>query len=288
MEIETTADDAARQGVVTLAHLLAAAGIDDLSNVVLIRHTFGPNGLASPGALSDAIYVLQYTREQGRGPRHKLGAHPPRTWLIFTADGGRRARFYAAYENGGEVVEEQTESRRFFDLHETDILEKLRGRLVIEWGADSINWAKAGTTASKYPVVEIADPEKVPFPGYDRVLIDYDTLRDVSEDSRYEKWRTALAAVQGIYLIADTTAAGRLYVGMADGKDGILGRWSQYARNGHGGNVALVDGERFDPRSAYFSLLRVFGPATPRAEVLEAEEHFKLAILTRRHGLNEN
>lgn len=288
MDIEAVTDNAAHRGVITLAHLLAAAGVDNLGDVELIRHTFGPNGLASQSSLSDENYVLNYTREQGYGPGHKLGAIPPGTWLIFTADGGRRARFYTAYKNRGELVNQRTETRRYFNLHKTDLLDTLQGRLVINWSNDPVNWAKSGKTAHKYPVVEIADPESVPFPGYDRLLIDYDTLRAVSEDSRYAKWRTALAAVQGIYLIADSTGPGRLYVGLAAGREGVLGRWNEYARNGHGGNVALVDGTRFDPRQAHYSLLRVFGPTTPLVEIAQAEEHYKLAILTRRHGLNEN
>ncbi|MFC5502107.1 GIY-YIG nuclease family protein [Lysinimonas soli] len=286
--MQITSDGAARRGVVTLAHLLDAAAVENLADVVIVRHTFGPKGLSSPSSLADPNYVLAYTREQGFGSGHKLGIDPPGTWLIFTADSGRRARFYTAYENRGEVAAERTDLRRFFDLHETDLLETLRGRLVIEWGNDPVNWAKSGATASQYRVVEIADPESVPFPGYDRLLIDYDTLRAVSEDSRYAKWRTALESVKGIYLIADSTGPGRLYVGQASGEDGVLGRWNEYARNGHGGNVALGDGTIFDPRTAHYSLLRVFGPATPLAEILEAEEHYKLALLSRKHGLNRN
>jgi hypothetical protein len=282
-----TSDGSARRGIVTLGQMLAAAGVENVADVVLIRHTFGPEGL-SLGSLPDPNYVLKYTREQGRGPGHKLGASPAGTWLVFTADGGHRARLYAAYENRGEVPSEQTELHRFFDLHETNLLESLRGRLVIEWGNDPVNWAKNGTAASQYPVVEIADPESVPFPGFDRLLIDHQTLRAVSEDSRYSKWRTALASVKGIYLIADSTGPGRLYVGLASGKDGVLGRWNEYARNGHGGNVALGDGTIFDARSAQYSLLRIFGPATPLIEVVEAEEHFKRALMSRTHGLNRN
>lgn len=89
-------------------------------------------------------------------------------------------------------------------------------------------------------VVEIADPEAVPFPGYDRFVIDYSTLQAVIDDSRYASWRTALAAVQGIYLIADKKT-GRLYVGKADGSERFLGRWTAYARDGHGDNVLLKE-----------------------------------------------
>jgi hypothetical protein len=165
----------------------------------------------------------------------------------------------------------------------------LRNRLVIEWN-DTINWAKAGGKADQMPVVEIADPARVPFPGFDNVLITHDELLAIAEDSRYAEWRTALAAVQGVYLVADTSS-GELYVGKADGTERFLGRWSAYARDGHGGNVALRELAEVDVthrRHFIFSILRVFGPTTTTAEVDAAEAHYKRALLTRQYGLNRN
>lgn len=140
------------------------------------------------------------------------------------------------------------------------------------------------------PLVEIADPARVPFPGFDHVLISHDELTAVVEDSRYTEWRTALAAVQGVYLIADTSS-GKLYVGKADGGERLLGRWSAYARDGHGGNIALrelADVDMSHRRHFMFSILRVFGPNATTAEVDAAEAHYKQALVTRQYGLNRN
>jgi hypothetical protein len=54
---------------------------------------------------------------------------------------------------------------------------------------------------------------------------------------------TALAAVQGVYLVADTSS-GELYVGKADGTERLLGRWSAYARDGHGGTSRFANWQR--------------------------------------------
>jgi hypothetical protein len=124
------------------------------------------------------------------------------------------------------------------------------------------------------PVLEIADRDKVPFPGFDGVLLPYHQLQDLVDDPRYADWRIALAEVQEIYLITDSSN-GKQYVGKADGAERILGRWTAYARDGHGGNVALR--ELADQSAAgkatkiqadharhfVFSFLRVFGPAHP-------------------------
>lgn len=71
-------------------------------------------------------------------------------------------------------------------------------RLVIEWSADTVNWATTGKSAGLMPVVEIADPQSEPFPGFDSLLISHDELQAVVADNRYSQWRTALSSVQGI------------------------------------------------------------------------------------------
>ncbi|SDP29937.1 hypothetical protein SAMN04515671_3623 [Nakamurella panacisegetis] len=206
------------------------------------------------------------------------------------ADGGRRSRLLVAYENHGEVLSERTSTSRYFDLQPSGLLSALIGRLVVEWSTDTINWRKSGHAAAVLPIIEIADPKVVLFPGFDRVLITYAELQSVISDARYGGWRTALGSVQGIYLIADTST-GQLYVGKADGGERILGRWSAYARDGHGGNIALKELTGLNSAHAahfQFSILRVFGPSVPSAEIDEAESHFKDALLTRRYGLNRN
>ncbi len=276
-------------GALCLGHVLEAAGIDNLAEVLIVRHTYRPDGIrAASEATPDAL--LKYTREQDL-TTPKFPKMPPHLWLVFMADGGRRSRLVSAYENRGEVVEARTDKYRYFDLVQSEFLGALTNRLVVEWSRDTINWTKSGVSAAGLPVVEVADPEVVPFPGFDRVLVTHAELREVIADSRYASWRTALGSVQGIYLIADTST-GKLYVGKADGGERILGRWSQYAHNGHGGNVGLKElaGLNVDhARHFQFSLLRVFGPSVPAAEVDEAESHYKRALMTRKpFGLNLN
>jgi len=272
-----------RLGDLDLGHLMTASGLDP-SEVLVVRHTYNDDGLRR--GLTTPDRVLAYTREQSR----RFKAEQPRIWLNFLADGGRRCRYWGAFENHGEVVAERTDSLRFFDLRPSDVWGSLVNRLVTEWSKDAINWAKRGAAAATFPVVEIADPQNVEFPGFNRLVLTRADLRTALEDSRYGAWRTALGSVQGVYLIADSST-GKQYVGKADGGERILGRWSAYARDGHGGNIelrALAQGDPDHARHFVFSLFRVFGPDTPPAEVDAAEAHFKRALLTRQFGLNRN
>ncbi|GAB2773345.1 GIY-YIG nuclease family protein [Terrabacter koreensis] len=270
-------------GDLNLGHLMTASGLDP-SEVLVVRHTYNDEGLLR--GLTTPDRVLSYTREQSL----RFKAEQPRIWLNFLAAGGRRCRYWGAFENHGEVIAERTAFLRFFDLRPIDVWASLANRLVTEWSKDAINWAKKGAAAATFPVVEIADPQNVEFPGFDRLVLTRAELRTALEDSRYAAWRTALGSVQGVYLISDVSS-GKHYVGKADGGDRILGRWSTYARDGHGGNIELRALAQCDPdhaRHFVFSLLRVFGPDAPNAEVDAAEAHFKRALLTREFGLNRN
>lgn len=224
--------------------------------------------------------ILAYTSQQSAKPRI-FPDDPPPFWVVFIREGGDRARLWSVLGNRGEFSNDG--SLRTFDLVETEHLADLRNRLVIGWRSPR-TWRLNGSTAAGYPVMEIADAQPIPFPGFDRLALDYAQLQAVMREHRYAPWRTALLAVVGVYLITDTRD-GRQYVGKADGVESISQRWSAYAANGHGGNVEL---RNLDPTSFRFSLLRVFDPSTPTSVIDAAESHYKLALDTRKHGLNRN
>lgn len=267
----------------TFGPILQSAGIDP-SEAHVLRHAYvrehEDTGLAGIHADSTDAEILEYTSEQSANPR-VFPVVPPRIWVVFVREGGDRARLWSVVENRGETSNDG--NLRTFDLVPTDQLADLRNRLVVGWRSPR-TWRINATTAAGYPVTEIADAEPVPFPGFDRLVLDYAQLQAVMREHRYSSWRTALASVVGIYLITDSRD-GRQYVGKADGAESIRQRWNAYATNGHGGNVEL---RNVDATTFRFSLLRVFDPATPTREIDAAESHFKLALDTRRHGLNRN
>lgn len=267
----------------TLGPILISAGIDH-TDAHAIRHAYvrehEDSGLPGIHADSTDDEILAYTSQQSAKPRIFPG-HPPRLWIVFIREGGDRARLWSVLENRGETSNDGV--LRTFDLIESEHLADLRNRLVIGWRSPR-TWRLNGPTAAGYPVVEIADAEPVPFPGFDRLVLDHAQLQAVMREHRYASWRTALSSVTGVYLITDTRD-GRQYVGKADGAESIRQRWSAYATNGHGGNVEL---RNVTPATFRFSLLRVFDPATPTRELDAAESHFKLALDTRKHGLNRN
>ncbi|QLQ09309.1 MAG: GIY-YIG nuclease family protein [Nocardioidaceae bacterium] len=268
----------------TFAAALASAGIDP-ADALMIRHAYvrehedGTVGIHGHSSDDD---ILTYTSRQSANPRI-FPATPPRYWVVFLPEGGDRARLWSVVANHGQVGNGHDGLGRTFDLEQTDLMADLRNRLVIGWRSPRTWWIKA-TTAAAYPVMEIADAQPVRFPGFDALTLDYPQLQAVIREHRYAAWRTALSSVIGIYLITDTSD-GRQYVGKADGAENLLQRWAAYATNGHGGNVEL---RGLDPSAYRLSVFRVFDPATPTGEINAAENHFKHALDSRRHGLNRN
>ncbi|MBB2985210.1 GIY-YIG nuclease family protein [Terracoccus luteus] len=266
----------------TLAAVLESAGIEP-RDALVIRHAYvreHADGSSGIHADSTDDEVLEYTAVHSTSPRI-FPTRPPSTWVVFLAEGGDRARLWGVVDNHGEVGVEGV--RRRFAVSRSQRMQDLTNRLVIGWRSPR-TWRLSASTAGSYPVVEIADSQPIPFPGFDALTLEHAQLQAVMREHRYASWRTALASVAGVYLITDTRD-GRHYVGKADGAESIRQRWGAYATNGHGGNVEL---RALDPSSFRFSLLRVFDPSTPMREIDAAESHFKRALDTRRHGLNRN
>lgn len=267
----------------TLDVILRSAGIDP-AETQAIRHAYakGPITPAPTGIRPDSSYaeIFEYTARQDANPR-VFPARPPKYWVVFLPEGGDRARLWSVLEYRREISDDGV--TRTFELVETELLTDLHNRLVVGWRSPRA-WRLNGTTAATYPVMEIADSQPIPFPGFDKMVLDRLQLIAVMREHRYASWRTALASVLGIYLITDTRD-GRQYVGKADGTESISQRWASYAANGHGGNVEL---RTLDPASFRYSVLRVFDPSTPTREIDEAESHFKEILNTRKTGLNRN
>ena len=122
------------------------------------------------------------------------------------------------------------------------------------------------------------------------IHIDYKTLKHIVSDNIIS-WKSALSNVKGIYLIVDTLT-GKQYVGSAYGDECIWQRWSNYAKDGHGGNVELkellkANGEEYKCNFKY-SILEVCNMNLGNEYIISRETHWKEVLMTRKFGLNKN
>jgi predicted GIY-YIG superfamily endonuclease len=115
---------------------------------------------------------------------------------------------------------------------------------------------------------------------------------DIVVKQSIESWRTALASVAGVYVIADRHT-GRLYVGSATGVQGIWSRWCAYSRTGHGNNQELREllKKEGDVYAGHFQfgVLEIADTHASDADILRRESHWKELLRTRApHGYNAN
>lgn len=119
------------------------------------------------------------------------------------------------------------------------------------------------------------------FPGYENINLNFEELKQALKS---KTWQTALQNQKGVYLITDTLTNKR-YVGSAYGKEMMLGRWRQYAENGHGGNVKLiklVEEKGFDyvKKNFRYSILEIHKKITEDEFIVDRETFWKKVLLT--------
>lgn len=127
------------------------------------------------------------------------------------------------------------------------------------------------------------------FNGFDNININYATLKHII-DNNIQSWKNALSKVKGIYLIVDTIT-GKQYVGSAKGNDCIWQRWSDYAKNGHGGNTELKNLLKNDADYKYnfkYSVLEICNMNLGDEYINSRENYWKEVLMTRYFGLNDN
>jgi len=195
-------------------------------------------------------------------------------WLLFHI--GKVTKDLELLENVG------------WEWENIDLYNKFIGRLIVRFKNKSQNIIRyADSVMSDIEVHQILPDffDNDIFPGYDNVNVSWvDLERVIVKDT----WRVALQNQKGIYLITDRSN-GKEYVGSAYGENMILGRWSEYIRSGHGGNIGLRRLE-FDyiKENFIYSILEVYRGTTSDDIILERERYWKRVLRTREFGYNEN
>lgn len=135
--------------------------------------------------------------------------------------------------------------------------------------------------------------EDNPFPGYDNICLPWRELERIIKGNLTD-WNNALSSQKGVYVIADKHT-GLLYVGSATSDDKmLLGRWSSYVENGHGGNTELrgivaIHGFEYVKDNFQYTLLENYNSRTDDAVIRSRETWWKVALDTRGgHGYNRN
>lgn len=207
---------------------------------------------------------------------------------------GRSRWLFAGCFDSESVEWKERKDLYFYNLTRRKPTEELSGRLVVKFertGRQSYlraeNWIEEMIVSELHP-----QPMTVPdFPGFQWVCLGKTQLDRVIINE-VPGWKSALASVGGVYLISDLKT-GKGYVGSAYGENGFWGRWSSYSANGHGGNKELKKllKDQGIEYSAHFqfSILETADGRTAPEDIIERENHWKSALLSRTpFGYNAN
>jgi hypothetical protein len=170
---------------------------------------------------------------------------------------------------------------RWFDLVLTEFYSHWKGKLIIEWpGLERSWWRRAHKNDLSVHSVHEKSVLDAQMPEWRDINFTWGELKVLPS-----RWKQILSQWRGVYYIFDTSD-GKAYVGSAYGNTNLLGRWENYAANGHGNNKLL---KNRNPDYFQFSILERVSPDMDKDEVTSLESSWKLRLHTKSpSGLNEN
>lgn len=214
--------------------------------------------------------------------------------VAFIGEEGVSSRFVGVYKNNGvikEIGDYKDEVLAKFDFQELNGFDLLKERVVIDW-RNPVSWLQ--NYANEMPVVRIdrgLKENNIPvFTRFEDVLLDYNQLSSIFEKNNAE-WKAKLESCNCIYLILDKSN-GKQYVGSTYNKQGIWGRWAQYAETGHGGDKDLKPLLQADPNYArknfQWCILETLPLKILEEHAIDRESLYKRKFGTRDFGYNNN
>lgn len=186
-----------------------------------------------------------------------------------------------AFGMKGWNVEEARPLVLWFDLVPVDFYNHWKGRLVVDWPPPERSWWRRAHR-NTMPAIAIHEDSAL-----DAAMPDWSELSLTWEELSVlpMRWRSSISQWRGIYYIFDA-ADGKGYVGSAYGENNLLGRWLNYAAQGHGGNRLL---RQRDPKNFRFTILQRVSPDMDARDVIQIENSWKQRLHTRNpYGLNDN
>lgn len=216
--------------------------------------------------------------------------------VVFLAEESCECRFIGVYRNYGPQ-KTTCNGVSEYNLQEVEGFEALKDKVVIDWGKGTLSWMQNWQSIKEVRRIEQASTEDdIPFfSRYEDVILSFPQLKKVVED---KDWKSKLESVNCVYLILDNKT-GKQYVGvtykdMKPGvKNGILGRWTEYAQTGHGNNKLLIEklakeGLNYAEQNFQWTILETLPLNVIPKVAIDRETLYKRKFGTREHGYNEN
>ena len=276
-----------------IIELLEIKGLDTSKKIKLVRHQDKRYNLKELHKRDQLSVYQSYQREEVFNCDiiiSFLGLERTKALLIGVFEVGRISPPNTVLTSKDFPYPEMAKKCIHYELKELESFDDLKDRVVIEWGSSTRSWHQ---WLKKKDVIEIYPKGYIgEFPGLLDFVLPFNELKKiVNNPDANRNWIKMLTSVAGVYLIVDSKT-GMQYIGSAYGKDGIFGRWKQYANNLHGGNKELrmiieQNGESYTI-NFHFTILRTLEKTLTKSEVIGYEQKYKMKLGSRAFGLNCN
>ena len=182
-----------------------------------------------------------------------------------------------------------------YEGEEIEEYKPLFGRVIVQYHKTSQSQCRYFSELQDEFVVNQILPDKFDgedFPGYDKVRLSFSQLETIITRQKKD-WVSALSNQKAVYLITDKNN-GKLYVGSATSEKGmLLQRWSNYVRDGHGGNKELKElvknfGFDYVKKHFQYSILENYNAKVDDHIILARESWWKETLQSRTWGYNSN
>lgn len=268
--------------IIKIGELLKLRGLDINKRIKLVRHKDARqkqfiNGVEVEGNpydwyRNDKDKFIAYQSEQHRDVFKNVD------YIVsFIGENGTIARFIGIYKIEGPDNERNT-NKYCYKITEVEGFDELKERIIIDWGPSTISWHQWLNDKNDKEIIEITPGFDHIFPGYEKIALTLAQLKNIILEKEYPEWKKMLSAVNCIYIITDRKT-GKNYIGSTYGKEGIWGRWKEYAKTGgHGNNVTLqklYDQDNSYPNNFSWSILETLSISISSYEAINIEKCYK-------------
>ena len=284
--------------ILTISKLLSEAGLDITKKIKLVRHKDSRKEQLIEGIpvvgnpyewyIKDRQTFINYQGEQSEDRFKDVD------YIVsFIGEEGTTARMVGVYRILGldeEKMKRIANGRFFYRMEEVSGFDELNERVIIDWGKSAITWHQWLHKNDKEVVAIERKGIDWVCPDYEEIMLSYEQLQRVFNE-QISVWKNKLSASNCIYVISDSKS-GNLYVGSTYNREGIWGRWKDYASTGHGGDVELVKLLEADPEYAkkYFTwaILQVLPLGIQDEKAISIETLWKNKLGRTACALNRN
>ena len=284
--------------ILTISKLLNEAGLDTTKRIKLLRHKDNRKGLMIEGKpvdgnpyewyIKDRQKFIAYQSEQSEALFKDVD------YIVsFIGEEGTTARMVGVYRILGldqERIDKVNNGHFYYKMAEVSGFEELNERVIIDWGKSTITWHQWLHKNDKEVVAIERKGIDWVCPDYEEIILSYEQLQRIFKD-QISVWKNKLSSSSCIYVISDSKS-GSLYVGSTYNREGIWGRWKDYASTGHGGDVELIKLLEADPEYAkkYFTwaILQVLPLGIQDEKAIHIETLWKNKLGRSACSLNKN